>query len=92
MRRYRKAPTRLFCRSRMNANEEKTKMFLNYELQYELVNQHRQELEAQAAQSRLIACMEKPKARTWNFITWLSPRVIGAEVAPNESCQALAAR
>lgn len=67
-------------------------MFLDYDLQYELANQHRQELEALAAQTRLIVWVEKPKMRIWNFTTWLNPRIIGAEVSRKESHQALSAR
>ena len=89
MRKHRKAPTRLFCRNRINANQEKTTMFLDYDLQYELANQHRQELEALAAQRRLIIQVENPKMRIWNFTTWLNPRIIGAEVSRSESSQLL---
>lgn len=89
MRRRRKAKVRVFCHLQKPRKEEKNKMFLHYELQFELANQHRRELEAQAAKARLIQLISKPQSRIWKIATLLDPRVIGVEVSGGEPYQPL---
>lgn len=89
MRRRRKAKIRLFSHMHRPIQEEKNKMFLHYELQFELANQHRRELEAQAAKARLIQLISKPQSRIWKMAMLLNPHVIGVEVPGGEACQAL---
>lgn len=66
-------------------------MFLDYNLQYELLNEHRHKLEAVGTKTKMQKSSANQPLRIWYYVTDLLPHVIGGEEFEGERCRAVPA-
>ena len=66
-------------------------MFLDYNLQYELLNEHRYRLATEAEQAKMRKSSTNQPLRIWRYVADLLPHVIGGEESEGERCRVVPA-